>query len=114
MAETPHEAARRLSAHMIRQGYKPEALHTYTDSQGNAIYYRIRLRHPETGRKWIRSMHLNDDDTYELGDPEFANGKPLYLLPGIDKSTKTVFVVEGEWPADHLANLGLAVTTSRQ
>ena len=57
--ETPQQAARRLAASAIRDGYKPEALHTYTYPDGGAWYWRIRLKHPDTGEKWIRPMRLN-------------------------------------------------------
>ena len=35
--ETAKEAARRLSAPMLDKGFRPEALHTYTDADGNPI-----------------------------------------------------------------------------
>lgn len=46
--ETPQQAARRLSAAAIRDGYRPEALHVYTDRDGKPLHWRIRLKHPDT------------------------------------------------------------------
>jgi putative DNA primase/helicase len=95
--ETPQEAARRLAAPAIRDGYEPEALHTYTDPDGTPLHWRIRLRHPETREKWIRPMRLNGVG-FELGEPEYPDGKPLY---GLDKLAARphdpVIVAEGEW-----------------
>ncbi len=110
--ETPKQAARRLSSHIINKGYQPEALHCYTDADGNAIYWRIRARHSTTGDKWIRPMRLSAGG-YELGEPDFPSGKPLYALQLIaDNPTSTIELVEGEKCADRLNALGLVATTS--
>lgn len=110
-SESPQAAALRLSAKAITDGFAPEALHTYADIYGNAIYHRIRARHPE-GRKWIRPMRRNSCG-YELGEPDFENGKPLYRL---EQSwcwkTIPVFITEGEKAADALDKFGIAATTS--
>jgi hypothetical protein len=58
--ETPKEAAARLARPMLAKGFKPEALHTYTDTAGQPLYWRIRAKHPETGEKWIRPVRRND------------------------------------------------------
>ena len=79
MNETAKHAARRLCAKIIKGGFKPEALHEYRDTEGNVLFYRIRLKHPN-GEKWIRPMYLNGNG-YEIGEPEFPNGKTLYQLP---------------------------------
>ena len=42
--ETPQQAARRLMAAKLSEGYTAEALHTYTDIEGNPLYWRIRLK----------------------------------------------------------------------
>jgi uncharacterized protein (DUF927 family) len=113
--ETPKEAARRLSAKQISQGFIPQALHEYCDSEGIAIYWRIRLKHSTSGEKWIRPMHVNREDVFVLGNPPFSGDKPLYRLPEIiqnAESEKVIWIVEGEWCADHLANLGLIATTT--
>lgn len=110
--ETPKEAARRFSTSILAKGFKPIALHTYTDSRGEPIYWRIRLKHPDTGAKWIRPMCFNGNG-YELGEPKFENGKPLYALHRIANNPDAVaWIVEGEQKADALNSLGLVATTS--
>ena len=54
--QTPMQAAHRLAAAPMRDGFLFEALHEFTDSQGKALHWRIRLKHPGTGEKWIRPM----------------------------------------------------------
>src|SRR5680860_596859 len=111
MNETPQQAARRLAAKAINDGYKPEALHEYKGIDGNIIYWRMRLKHPDE-RKWIRPMYLNGRG-YEIAEPQFRNGKPLYRLPELSASPNDpVWFVEGEWAADHLARIGVLATTS--
>lgn len=111
MSETPQAAARRFSSAKLKDGFRPEALHEYEDSDGKIIYYRIRLKHPD-GRKWIRPMHANGHG-YALGEPEFSTGKPLYRLPDlVAHPDDAVWIVEGEWTADALARMGLVVTTT--
>ena len=112
MIETPKEAAKRLAGPMLDKGFKPVALHTYTDAEGKALYWRIRVKHPETGDKWIRPMKMNGQG-YELAEPKFTGGKPLYGLHHIASNpAATVWIVEGEQKADALNRLGLVVTTS--
>jgi hypothetical protein len=113
MTETPKQAASRLAAPWIAKGYKPAALHTYTDAAGKTLFHRFRLKHLKTGEKIIRPFHLNGSG-YELGEPEFANGKkPLYALNRIAANADAiVWVVEGEQKADALNRLGLVATTS--
>ncbi len=110
--ETPQEAARRLAAPAIRDGYEPEALHTYTYADGGVWYWRIRLKKPRTGEKWIRPMRLNGAGL-ELGEPDFPDGKPLYRLHDLTgRPDHRVILVEGEWCTDRLADRGLLTTTS--
>lgn len=112
MNETPREAARRLSAPALARGLKPVAIHPYTDTAGNKIYWRIRCKHPETGEKWLRPMHLNGHG-YVLGEPNWENKKPLYALDRISSNpSAVVWIVEGEQKADALNKLGLVATTS--
>ena len=54
--ETPRDAARRLAAAAIRDGFQPTGLHEYQDAEGSPVFWRIRCKHPD-GRKWIRPMH---------------------------------------------------------
>lgn len=114
MKETPRDAARRLAAGAMREGYKPTALHCYSDARGNPVLWRIRCKHPGTGDKWMRPMHWNGG-AYVLGDPTKPdNGMPLYRLPELLAASPAdpVLIVEGEGKADALAALGATVTTS--
>lgn len=112
MTETHKEAAKRLAGPMLDKGFKPMALHPYTDATGNPLYWRIRCKHPETGDKWIRPMKLNGKG-FEFGEPKFENGKPLYALHLIaSKPDALVYFPEGEQKADALNKLGLLATTS--
>lgn len=110
--ETPKQAARRLAASAIRDGFEPQALHEYHGQDGSPLFWRIRLKHPDTGEKWIRPMKLNGQG-YTLGEPEFPDGKPLYHLGELAaRTTDDVFVVEGETCADALEKRGILTTTS--
>ena len=112
MDETPKEAAKRLAGPVLNKGFLPVALHTYTNTAGEPFYWRIRAKHPESGEKWIRPMRLNGHG-YELGEPIFESGKPLYALHRIASNPDSVvWIVEGEQKADALNKLGLVVTTS--
>lgn len=112
MIEVPKDAARRLASAAISQGYKAQALHVYTDTAGNPLHWRIRLKNPITGDKWIRPMKLSGGG-YTLGEPEYRAGKPLYRLHDLaTRPSDTVIVVEGEWCADALAKAGALATTS--
>jgi len=110
--EIPKDAARQFSANMIAKGYKPAALHAYRDANGVPVFYRIRLKHPETDEKWIRPMH-HDGRAFVIGEPPAPpTGKPLYRLPELLADAGPVYVVEGEACADALAALGMIATTS--
>ncbi len=113
VTETPQQAARRLSAPALRDGYQPAALHTYTDPHGKPIYWRIRAKHPD-GRKWIRPMHQADGGAFVMGEPQFAPGaKPLYRRHDLAQHPAAVVIlVEGEKAADALAKMGMQATTS--
>jgi len=112
MTETHKEAAKRLAGPMLDKGFKPVALHTYTDVNGEPLYWRIRCKHPDTLEKWIRPMKLNGHG-YELGEPKFPNGKPLYALHRIASNpAAVVWIMEGEQKADALNKIGLIATTS--
>lgn len=111
MTETPKQAARRLAARAIADGFKPDGLHTYNDADGRPVQWRVRLKHPD-GRKHIRPMHVNGNG-YELGEPPAPEtGRVLYRLPELLAANGTVYVVEGERCADTLHKLGLVATTS--
>lgn len=111
--ETPKDAARRLANKAILEGYKPEALHEYTDQGGKPLYWRIRLKNPVTHEKWIRPMKLTNKKGYVYGEPEYLDGKPLYNLHNLASCTSDLIIVcEGEWCVDALSKLGVLATTS--
>ena len=57
-------------------------------------------------------MKLNGQ-VYELAEPKFSDGKPLYGLHRIAGNPDAeVWIVEGEQKADALNKLGLVATTS--
>jgi hypothetical protein len=112
LIENPKDAARRIASKAIVNGFKPEALHEYTDEHGMPLYWRIRLRHPDTRDKWIRPMQ-KVEEKYLLGEPKFPAGKPLYNLQHLKlRPDDPVIVCEGEWCVDSLATLGILSTTS--
>ena len=111
-SETPKEAALRLAANTLSNGFEFQALHEYTDAKGVPLYWRIRLKHPETGEKFIRPMKLVDSE-YSFAEPSYPDGKPLYRLHHlVSRPNEMVYVVEGEWCADELAKIGVLTTTS--
>ena len=83
--ESRKDAARRLAAPALAQGFEPEALHTYRNAEGKEEYSRIRLKHPGTGEKWIRPMHANGNG-YQLGEPKFEGAKP-HQYPHLGESS---------------------------
>lgn len=112
--ETPKDAARRLSAGALRDGFKPTGLHCYRDVDRQPVLWRIRCKHPDTGEKWMRPMYWNGAE-YVMGEPLVpAASKPLYRLPELLAADPAalVLIVEGEGKADALGRLGLTVTTS--
>ncbi len=112
MSETPKEAAKRLAGPILRKGFRPAALHAYTDEKGEPLYWRIRAKHPDTGEKWIRPMHVNGRG-FEIGEPKCPDGKPLYGLHRIVSNPDAViWITEGEQKADALNKLGLVATTT--
>lgn len=109
--ESPKEAARRLAKVALSEGFQPFGLHRYTDAEGEPLYWRIRLKHAN-GEKWIRPMRLGANG-FELKEPAFSDGKPLYLLHRLAASPNaSVWIVEGEQKAEALDRLGLIATTS--
>lgn len=112
MIETPKQAAKRLATPMLNKGFKPVALHAYSDASGEPIYWRIRAKHPDTGEKWIRPFKQNGNG-FEFGEPKFPNGKPIYALHRLVGNPEAeVWIVEGEQKADALNKLGLVACTS--
>ena len=112
MKETPKDAARRLARPQIDAGFAPEGLFEYTDATGNALYWRLRLKNPQTREKFIRPMYINGAG-FELGEPKFEGKKPLYNLLGLAKNpAATVWICEGENKVAALTRLGLLAVSS--
>lgn len=111
MVETPQTAARRLASGPLSQGFQAVALHEYCNADGEPLFWRIRLKHPN-GDKWIRPMR-RDGLGFASGEPDMTR-KPLYRLPELlaANSAAPVVIVEGETCADALAMLGMVATTS--
>ena len=107
------QAAKAIMEKQRSKGYHSEALHQYTDVDGNILYVRLRMVNAN-GEKWIRPLSRDDTGNWtQLKEPTFTNGKPLYNLHLIAKNPdKPVFIVEGEKCADALVKLGLIATTS--
>ncbi len=49
-------AAQRFARKLVNEGYEKQTLHVYQNAHGEPIYWRIRLKHPVTGEKWLRPM----------------------------------------------------------
>lgn len=111
--ELSQEQINKFTKAMISNGFKQEAVHEYRDLDGNIIYWRIRLKHPETKKKVILPVMWDEKNGYKLTEPKF-NKKPLYNLYKLAEFAhdEVVWVVEGEWCADFLTNLGVLALTS--
>jgi hypothetical protein len=77
--DTLQEAVNRLTKRMIVKGFQHEALHEYKNLEGATLHWRIRLKNPTTGDKWIRPLKWDDNEDYSLGEPEFTKKKPALL-----------------------------------
>lgn len=104
--------ARQLSRKPLSEGFKPQALHGYTDTDGNPTHWRIRLKRSETGEKWMRPL-MREGAGFALKQPDYPNGVPLYRLHELAaRPDEPVHIVEGETCADALAEMGILATTS--
>jgi hypothetical protein len=104
--------ARQFSRKAISEGYKPQAIYKYTDTDGNPTHWRIRLKNPDTLDKWIRPM-MRDGAGFALKQPGYPNGTPLYRLHELaTRQGEPAMIVEGEPCADALAKRGILATTS--
>ncbi|HGF0930967.1 TPA: hypothetical protein ACF75K_000096, partial [Legionella pneumophila] len=72
----------RLFSKQLNEGFKLEAIHTYTDANGEEFYHRVRLKNPDTNEKIIRPLRY-EGNAYVFGEPKFNKKKPLYNLPQI-------------------------------
>ncbi len=114
-SESCREAALRFSAGKIREGYESAGLHRWRNADGTVRFFRMRLKHPESGNKWLRPFHLNAEGTYVMGEPKAPEtGKLLYNLPALiaADADKPVYIFEGEGCADSSHGLGITSTTS--
>ena len=99
---------RALMQGYLNKGYQPEALHTYTNNQGEPLYWRSRLRGSE-GKK-IFPISFNGE-AFELKEPTHDGKKPLYGLGKIIDAD-TIYLVEGEYKADWLNRIGIATVAT--
>lgn len=121
LQDTAKAYASKIGSKTQQDGYKPIALHCYTDADGQPIYFKLRLKHPDTGNKWIRAIGPKPDGTgFQTKEPDFktvypaGNGKkPLYRLHELvaANSVDPVYIFEGEQKADYGASLGFVATT---
>lgn len=106
-------AAQRFTKKLVAEGFEKQALHVYQDTNAQPLYWRIRLKHPVTGEKWLRPLSRDKKGRFILKEPEFKQGKPLYQLPRLmNKNDEVVWVVEGEMCVDTLTRIGILATTS--
>lgn len=110
--ETLEQAVQRFSASALRQGYVLEGVYPYTTGDGDILFWRVRLKHPN-GKKKFPAFHW-DGQRYAVGEQSPpTEGKPLYRLPELLANPRPVVViVEGERKADALIALGGTATTS--
>ncbi|MFT4578781.1 MAG: 5S rRNA maturation endonuclease (ribonuclease M5), partial [Nitrospinales bacterium] len=105
------EAISDLCQGLQNDGFIQKKLYPYTNQDGEVIYWRFRSEHKD-GRKTIHPLSKNGL-VYQLKEPTFVHGKPLYHLPDIFKNPNAVvLVVEGENCVDALSELGIVATTS--
>lgn len=100
--------------------YLLETVFTYTDEQGHPIYWKLRAKNLDTGKKFIRAFSTGEDG-FTSGEPKdyhqvYLSGKgkkPLYALGRIVCAIPddVIYIVEGEQKADYLNSLGLYATT---
>ena len=117
--EQARQFANQVTKNLQDKGYKFTHIHPYTDKDGNFIYAKIRLKNLTTGEKYIRSISLDENDNWQMKEPDFkshyksGNGlKPIYNLSQIRDGKNPVYIFEGEQKADIAAQLGLIATTS--
>lgn len=105
------QIAKGLFGKLINQGYNDITIHQYTDTQGNMIYAKARLKNAQ-GKKHIRPFFLDMDNQWKMGEPVFTpNQKPLYYLHKLSQS-QYVWIFEGEQKADLMDYLGYTATTT--
>jgi 5S rRNA maturation endonuclease (ribonuclease M5) len=112
------QAAQVLTIKQQNAGYSLDpqhggAVHVYDDADGAILYARIRLKHAN-GDKHIRPIKRNERGAWVMGEPPKPEaGKPLYNLHALHaRNNESVMIVEGEYCADRLMELGILATTS--
>ena len=119
--EAIKQAAHTVTASIRKQDYSLEAkhggaIHYYTAPDGAITFARLRLKHPDTGEKWIRPLRRDaSGDWCELKAPEFEGGTPIYNLHQLcdpARQSERMILVEGEFKVDMLALRGILATTS--
>lgn len=96
----------------ISKGYVVQALHKYTDEEGNELWIKARLKNKETGDKWIRAFHKKDGK-YVFGEGFEEKKKPLYNLLALKENPlDEIWIVEGEHIVDSLQRFGIVSTTA--
>lgn len=112
ISDEVHSQAFRLGAHLARQGYRLEAIHPYTHSDGSPWWWVARWRNGSTGQKAPLPMRREQSGEYSIRRPEFPQGAPLYRLHKLEQyPTELAYLVEGESCADCLERIGLLSTT---
>lgn len=101
--EQVKQAARKFSSNATLANPDEKTLHTYTDTAGKPLYWRIRLKNTSTGEKWIRPFYF-DGKQFQPGEPPKPEaGKTLYALHLLTiRPDALVWIVEGEKSADAL------------
>ena len=94
--------------------YQHTGTHIYYNKDGTIAFLKIRLKNLSTGEKWIRPFRYDSEQKhYILGEPKFAQGKPLYRLPELIKQTdEVIWFCEGESCVEAMETYGLLATTS--
>lgn len=119
--EAIKQAAFTMTASARKQGFSLDpkhggAIHHYTAPDGTITFARLRLKHPDTGDKWMRPLRRDAAGNWcEMKAPEFDGGAPLYklhLLCDPARQSERVILVEGEYKADALEARGIPATTS--
>jgi hypothetical protein len=97
---------------LIEDGYKIIAIHPYTDKDGNVLFYKLRFKNPESGKKEIRPVHYNNNRIV-MGEKNTRDKKPLYNLKMLlERKNQPVWICEGENCVDKLTESGVLATTS--
>ena len=109
--ETPAQAALRFAKEHIDNGFVLEAVFPYCDAEGEILFWRVRLKHPN-GKKAFPAMRWDGQRFVPGESPKPPQGKPLYRLPELLASTCLVYIVEGENKVDAIIALGGIATTS--